>query len=113
MEGFEILSQSIQQSESGMTLMISIVFYVMTLVCLVGIVVSIIHRSISDIVGLSVATLICFGAAFASGYIYQNRYEYTEYKVIFTEKVDMNEFNKKYDVVSQEGKIFTLREKSE
>ena len=35
----------------------------------------------------------------------------TEYKVIISDEVSMNEFNKKYEIINQEGRIFTVREK--
>lgn len=35
----------------------------------------------------------------------------TEYKVIISDEVSMNEFNKKYEIINQEGRIFTVRER--
>lgn len=35
-----------------------------------------------------------------------------QYKVILTDEVSMNEFTEKYDIISQEGKIYTVREKN-
>lgn len=35
----------------------------------------------------------------------------TEYKVVLSDEVSMNEFYEHYEVVEQEGKIFTVREK--
>lgn len=37
----------------------------------------------------------------------------TEYKVTISDEVSMNEFYEHYKVVNQDGKIFTVREKSE
>lgn len=37
----------------------------------------------------------------------------TEYKVIISDEVSMNEFNKKYEIINQEGRIFTVREREE
>ena len=38
---------------------------------------------------------------------------YTEYKVIISDDVSWNEFNEKYEVIDQEGKIYTIKEKTE
>lgn len=35
----------------------------------------------------------------------------TEHKVLISDEVLMNEFNEKYEIVSQEGKIYTIRER--
>lgn len=38
--------------------------------------------------------------------------EYTnQYKVTISDEVSMNEFTEKYDIISQEGRIYTVREK--
>ena len=41
---------------------------------------------------------------------YPTAYE-THYKVTIDDNVSMNEFNEKYEIVSQEGKIYTIRER--
>ena len=35
----------------------------------------------------------------------------TEYKVTIDDSVSMNEFMDKYEIINQEGKIYTVREK--
>lgn len=35
----------------------------------------------------------------------------TRYKVLISDEVNFNEFNDKYDVLNQEGKIFVIRDK--
>lgn len=37
----------------------------------------------------------------------------TEYKVTISDEVSMTEFYERYEIVEQDGKIFTIREKSE
>lgn len=39
-----------------------------------------------------------------------SKYE-TEYKVTISDEVSMNEFTEKYEIVDQDGKIYTIREK--
>ena len=34
----------------------------------------------------------------------------TDYQVIFTEDIDINEFCEQYEIINQDGKIFTIRE---
>ena len=41
----------------------------------------------------------------------QTMYEAPEYKVTISDDVGFNEFNKKYEVVEQEGEIYTIRER--
>lgn len=36
---------------------------------------------------------------------------HTEYEVLIDESVSFNEFNEKYEVVKQNGKIYTIKEK--
>ena len=40
-----------------------------------------------------------------------NEFAYTEYKVTIDESTSMTEFYEKYEVIDQEGLIFTVREK--
>ena len=40
-------------------------------------------------------------------------YEYTEYKVTVSDTVGFNEFNDRYSVVSRDGNIFTIKERSD
>ena len=35
----------------------------------------------------------------------------TQYKVVIDDSVSMNEFIEKYEIIDQEGKIYTVREK--
>lgn len=37
----------------------------------------------------------------------------TQYKVIISDEVSMNEFLEKYEIVNTEGKIYTVRERNE
>lgn len=55
---------------------------------------------------------IMLGGAF--GMILNIPIEYiTEYKVIVSDEVNFNEFQEKYEIINQEGKIYTVREKDE
>lgn len=39
-----------------------------------------------------------------------SKYE-TEYKVTISDEVSMNEFTEKYEIINQDGKIYTIRER--
>lgn len=54
------------------------------------------------------------GGSFGSiiGTCLQRPVEYTtEYKVTISDDVSLNEFNEKYEIVGQDGKIYTIRER--
>lgn len=38
--------------------------------------------------------------------------DYIEYKAIISDEVNFNEFNDKYEILGQEGKIYTIRERN-
>lgn len=57
---------------------------------------------------------VLFGALFGvlMGVVFQTPVSYeTRYKVIVSDTMPMSEFYERYEVVSQEGKIFTVRER--
>ena len=56
------------------------------------------------IVGLILGTILAKGSAKPTEYE-------TQYKVTIDETVSMTEFNEKYEVLEQEGKIYTVRER--
>lgn len=39
--------------------------------------------------------------------------EYTQYKVIISDEENFTEFSEKYEVLEQDGKIYTIKEKDE
>lgn len=67
-----------------------------------------------------IATIACLSIGIVAGVIFGyfagiasgDPIDYiTEYKVIFSDDVPMNEFMAKYEIVDQEGRIYTVREK--
>lgn len=67
-----------------------------------------------DLIAFIIAIL--FGGSIACGLICGNvcakpiDYE-TQYKITIEDSVSMNEFNEKYEIIDQEGKIYTVRER--
>ena len=60
------------------------------------------------VVGIVVGLFIGFvlGRAFETPTAYE-----THYKVTIDDSVSMNEFNEKYEILDQEGKIYTVKER--
>ena len=61
---------------------------------------------------IGVAIGILFGMLFGTACRDAKEYE-THYKVIISDEVPMNEFIERYEIIDQEGKIFTVREVKE
>ena len=52
----------------------------------------------------------CFGAIAGEGTRVPEGYE-TQHKVIVSDEVNMNDFFEKYELIEQEGKIYTVRKR--
>lgn len=62
-----------------------------------------------------VVFIFAISAAFFTGFVADGapiEYE-TQYKVTISDEVSMNDFLDKYEIVSQEGKIYTVRERND
>lgn len=84
------------------------------IVCIgIGIYFFIKERDFVDILGMAVAGLflsIIFGGSVQSITKEPSGYE-TQYKITISDEVKMNDFYEKYEIVDQDGKIFTVRER--
>lgn len=68
------------------------------------------HLIASAVIGVIIGALV----AYAAGDITGIPIKYTsQYKVTISDEVSMNEFNAKYKIIDQEGKIYTVRERTE
>ena len=65
---------------------------------------------IGAIIGLLVGA--GFGAIAGSGEKTPTEYE-TQYKVTISDEVPMNDFLERYEIIDQEGKIYTVRDRNE
>jgi hypothetical protein len=57
---------------------------------------------------------ICMGGLLGCliGVTFETPKEYeTQYKVTISDEVNFNEFNEKYEVIEQDGKLYTIRER--
>lgn len=55
--------------------------------------------------------LWCLILLFGVGFLRKETVEVPTYQVLINEKVSMTEFNEKYEIIKQEGLIYTIREK--
>lgn len=113
LSGIEILSQEVVSSATSIPAFILIMF-----LCLLAIVLSVCltvvayrewwHGSAFLGIFLTIAMVIltCFGINKQV-----NPETHNEYKVLISDEVSWNEFNEKYEVIDQEGKIYTIKEK--
>lgn len=60
---------------------------------------------------LSIILGVLMGGLFADGILPKPTEYETHYKVTIDDSVSVNEFNNKYEIIDQEGKIYTIRER--
>ena len=66
---------------------------------------------VNTILGVSSFFLIFTISFGLSNCILQKTGEYTQYKVTISDTVNFVEFNEKYEVLEQDGKIYTIKER--
>lgn len=60
---------------------------------------------------LSIMFGVLMGGLFADGILPKATEYETQYKVTIDDSVSVNEFNEKYEIIDQEGKIYIVRER--
>ena len=110
MTGVEILSSEIIYNTT-LPGYIIIIGYICVLICwLVGF--NLMYTKYSKLCCLFVVLTICFLGLSAFGSIAnKNSINHIEYKVTIDDSVSMNEFLDKYEILDQEGKIYTVKER--
>ena len=61
-----------------------------------------------------IVAIVCFMLAIISGNAIERRastFSHYEYKVLIDDSVSLNEFNEKYEILNQEGQIYTVIER--
>ena len=109
MTGVEILSEKIIYC-SNLPWYFSLIFIILAVFCVI---VAIIMAD--DYIPVSIICLVLF-IAFLSQILYSfttdyNNIDYITYKVTIDDSVSMNEFLDKYEILDQDGKIYTIKEK--
>ena len=63
-------------------------------------------------VGCIIGLVLGFLYGIGTGFAFENPIEFeNQYKVTITDEVSMNDFLDRYEIISQEGKIYTVRER--
>ena len=117
MTGVEILATSevVSASEFNWTMFWIIVGIFVSIMFLIGVAASATLHRLDDLFmyilfGVLIGPL--FGVLVGAGTSTPSEYE-TQYKVVISDEVPMNSFLAKYKIINQEGKIYTVVEKSE
>ena len=113
MPGVEILNTTIHYKEVLPTWVIIVIIAIIVIPA-VALLIGVIHDKdllstigrISLIFGLCVALLM--GTKIRQT---TNQIDYIEHEVLINDSVSLTEFNEKYEIVSQKGKIYVVREK--
>ena len=116
--GIEILSQTEVGTNTPMNWWVFGLFVVMFFI--IGFVLAVIEGRPEGVewlgcvfIGLLVGIIGClFGGLLGTVAGEPTEFE-TQYKVTISDEVQMNEFLEQYEIIDQEGKIYTIREKGE
>lgn len=116
MTGVEILHSSEVPASGGFNgeIFISTLIVCVIMGFIIGTVMSIIDLEIEWMlggIGISVMLGLLLGAVI--GDISSSEVYETHYKVFVSDEVSMNEFLEKYEIIDQEGKIYTVKEKAD
>ena len=106
MTGVEILSMSPIVTWPLWTLIIAVVATIM-----IGIILGILCKDPAIGFGGAIVTFLICAFIFAVGGVGSYETGKYEYKVIIDDSVSMNEFLDKYEIIDQEGKIYTVKER--
>jgi len=117
LKGIEVLSQAEVVAEAIFNW--KAFWIAFAVVGVIGIIISIIalHDVGWDAVAIFAAVIVVVaggltGAMMGAVFEIPKTYE-TQYKVIISDEVQMNEFFEEYEIVDQDGKIYIIREKTE
>jgi hypothetical protein len=109
MNGVQVLSE--RAVNIGDTLTIGIIFLGLAFLCLIITIIDIIYdKSPVEIFILGTFIFGLFGAILI---IDNNPQHYIEYKVTINDNITYKEFTDKFEVISQEGKIYTVKLKED
>jgi hypothetical protein len=116
MQGVEILTSAQVVTERTFNWadfsVVSLTIFVLLLI--VGILYSLAENELGPCIVFTIAGII-FGGIFGClvGGIFQTPTAHeTQYKITISDEVSMTEFYEHYEVIEQDGKIFTVREKT-
>jgi predicted tellurium resistance membrane protein TerC len=111
MDGIQILNETTRYTISGNGMFGIIICSVLTMLFLFFTVMALKDKEIGVGIGCLIIAIITGFGFFYSTNSYKYRTQYIEYQVTISDTVKMTEFNNRYKVISQEGKIYTIVEK--
>ena len=107
-DGITILSESTYwTSDSNLLSIFIIITSIFTILSILMVIDRRLFYSILFVI-ISIISVICIIESWQ-----KTKYEVTEYKIIISDNVKFNEFNDRYIIVEQEGKIYKIRERDE
>lgn len=116
MTGVEILNKYAIHTSQAWVPVVGILAFLVMIVFIVACYIIASTASDTVITVCIVCAILCGITAFTLALIdantdYLKEYSHTEYKVTIDDSVSMNEFLDKYEILGQEGKIYTVKEK--
>lgn len=111
MEGITILNEFVvNNAPAGWFAIICSSILIVT--CLVGMSLMLKRRDAGLALIFGILAMVCAGLIFFGISIVKTPPE-TRYQVLIDESVSMTEFFEKYEIIEQEGKIYTIKEKEQ
>ena len=113
MPGVEILNTTIHYKEVLPTWVIIVIIAIIVIPAVAMLIGSIVHSDLLFTIG-SISLILGFVLALIIGTKIRqttNQIDYIEHEVLINDSVSLTEFNEKYEIVSQKGKIYVVREK--
>lgn len=115
MPGVEILNTTIQYKEVLPTWAIVVIIAIIVIPAVAMLIGLRVHSGLLFIIG-GISLILGFVLALIIGITIRqttNQIDYIEHEVLIDDSVSFTEFNEKYEIVSQKGKIYVVREKGE
>jgi hypothetical protein len=111
LEGIEILSQQVQIINS--TLFPELEIFLLVMLCIITFIIGICLFHDEELCSIIIFTIsLIFVMLIAIGSQKQNiKTDKFIYKVTIDDNINFNEFNRKYEIINQDGKIYTIIEK--
>jgi len=107
-DGVTVLSESVRHTTDSMW------FWGIVVAIVIILAISAVDFGELEFEGFAAMLAFCGVLIIIAFYIWKaTSYEYTEYKVTVSDTVGFNEFNDRYSVVSRDGNIFTIKERSD
>ena len=113
MPGVEILNTTIHYKEVMPAWALIVIITIIVIPAVAMLIGSILHNNLLFTIG-GISLILGFVLALAIGTKIRqttNEIEYIEHEVLVDDSVSLTEFTKKYEIVSQKGKIYVIREK--